>query len=73
VAIGTEKIAKQVESIDFVPMQKERYDMVVLQEDLQTPEIRTLLRIVRKSGVRRGFDNMGDYETTEMGRLVAET
>jgi putative molybdopterin biosynthesis protein len=73
VAIGTQKIARQVENIDFVAMQKERYEMVVLQEDLQTPEIQALLRIIRSEQVKREFDNIGDYDTSEMGRLVAET
>jgi putative molybdopterin biosynthesis protein len=73
VAVGTEKIARQVENIDFVPMQKERYEMVILQEDLETPEIQTLLRIIRSKEVKREFDNIGGYDTSEMGRLVAET
>jgi putative molybdopterin biosynthesis protein len=73
VAIGTEKIAKQVENIDFVPMQKERYDMVVLQEDLQSPEIQTLLRIIRSEQFKREFDNIGGYDTSDMGQLVAGT
>lgn len=73
VAVGTEKIARQVENIDFVPMQKERYDMVVLQDDLQTPEIQTLLRIIRSEQFKREFDNIGGYDTNEMGHVVAET
>jgi putative molybdopterin biosynthesis protein len=73
VAVGTEKIAKQVENIDFVPIQKERYDMVILEEDLQTPEIQTLLRIIRSEQFRKEFDNIGGYDTSEMGHLIAET
>ena len=73
VAVGTEKIARQVETIDFVPMQKERYDLVILREDVPTPEIQTLLKIIRSAQFRSEFDHIGGYNTTEMGRLVAET
>jgi putative molybdopterin biosynthesis protein len=73
VAVGSEKIARQVENIDFIPMQKERYDMVVLKDDMQTPEIQTLLRVIRSDQFKKEFDNIGGYDTTEMGRIVAET
>lgn len=73
VAIGTGKIAQQVQNIDFIPMQNERYEMVVLQQDLQSLEIQTLLKIVRSTEFRREFDSIGGYDTAEMGRLVAET
>ena len=29
VAVGTEKIARQVENVDFIPLKRERYDLVV--------------------------------------------
>lgn len=73
VAIGSEKIARQVDNIDFIPMQEERYDMVVLHEDMQTPEVQTLLRIVRSPEFRREFESIGGYNTSDMGRLVAVT
>jgi putative molybdopterin biosynthesis protein len=73
VAVGSGKIARQVDDIEFVPMQKERYEMVILKEDMQTPEIQTLLRIVRSSEFKREFESIGGYDTSEMGRLVAET
>ena len=34
VAVGTEKIARQVDNIDFVPMKRERYDLVVNVDSL---------------------------------------
>ena len=32
VAVGNEKVARQVENVDFIPLKKERYDLVVKKE-----------------------------------------
>jgi putative molybdopterin biosynthesis protein len=73
VAVGTERIARQVERVDFVPKQKERYELAVLREDMESPEIQTLLRIIRSEQVQREFESIGGYDTSEMGQIVAET
>lgn len=73
IAIGNEKIARQVDNIDFIPMKKERYDLVLRKEDLQTPEIQTMLNIIRSDAFKNEFGNIGGYDTSEMGKLIAET
>ncbi|MDD4169735.1 MAG: helix-turn-helix transcriptional regulator [Desulfotomaculaceae bacterium] len=73
VAVGSEKIAKQVDNIDFVPLKKERYDLVVKKEDFQTLEIETMLNIIRSVAFKSEFSNIGGYDTSNMGKIVAET
>ncbi|ADD67064.1 DNA binding domain protein, excisionase family [Denitrovibrio acetiphilus DSM 12809] len=72
VAIGSEKIAKQVEGIDFVPIKKERYDLVFKREDMGTPEIASLLSIIRSDTFRDEFSHIGGYDTKDMGKIVIE-
>lgn len=73
VAVGNEKIARQVDNIEFIPMKKERYDLVLKKEDLSTPEIQTMLKIIRSYAFRNEFGNIGGYDTSDMGKIVAET
>ena len=73
VAVGNEKIARQVDNMEFIPMKKERYDLVLKKEDLNTSEIQTMLRIIRSDAFRNEFGNIGGYDTTDMGKIVAET
>lgn len=73
VAIGNEKIARQVDNIEFIPMKKERYDLVLRKEDLSTREIQTLLKIIHSDAFRHEFGNIGGYDTRDMGKVVAET
>lgn len=72
VAVGNEKIARQVDNIEFIPLQKERYDLVIRKEDLHTKEIETLLKIIRSEAFKNEFGHIGGYDTSEMGKIVAE-
>jgi putative molybdopterin biosynthesis protein len=73
VAVGNEKIARQVDNIDFLPLKKERYDLVVKKEDFPTFEIQTMLNIIRSAAFKNEFGNIGGYDINDMGKIVAET
>ena len=72
VAVGSEKMASQVDNIDFIPLKKERYDLVVKKEDFQRLEIQTMLNIIRSVAFKNEFGNIGGYDTSDMGKIVAE-
>jgi putative molybdopterin biosynthesis protein len=73
VAVGNEKIARQVENVDFVPLKKERYDLVVKKEDFDTPEVTTLLKILRSERFKNEFKAIGGYDISDIGKVIAET
>lgn len=70
VAVGSEKIARQVEGIDFVPLQKERYDLVVKRENFDTRPVRTMMGILESGMLREEFASLGGYDTSDMGRIM---
>ena len=70
--VGIEKIAGQVENIEFLPLKKERYDLVLKKEDLRRPEIMTLLEIIRSADFQREFAAVGGYDISGMGEFSAE-
>lgn len=72
VAVGNEKIARQVDNIEFIPLQKERYDLVIRKEDLNTKEIEMLLTIIRSEAFKSDFEHIGGYDTSDMGKIAAE-
>lgn len=73
VAVGTEKVARQVDNVDFIPMKKERYDLVVKKENFDTPEVGATLKILRSEKFRNEFKNIGGYDVSDMGKVIAET
>jgi putative molybdopterin biosynthesis protein len=72
VGLGIEKAALQVEGIDFIPLQKERYDLVMRKEDLGKPHFQTLVGILQSTPFRNEVAGMGGYDISEMGKLVAD-
>jgi putative molybdopterin biosynthesis protein len=72
VALGTEKIARQVDNIDFIPLKKERYDLVVRKENFQSGEVQTMMNIINSAAFKQEFNLIGGYDTADMGKIVDE-
>lgn len=72
-AIGSEKIALQVQGIDFIPLQKERYEIVMKKEDMKKPEFQAVLEIIRSEEFRMELEGLGGYDLNELGQIIAET
>ena len=72
VAVGIEKIARQVDNIDFIPLKKERYDLVVKKEYMQSHDVQTMIRIINSGAFKQDFAHIGGYDTSDMGKIVAE-
>ena len=72
VGIGAEKAAMQVQSVEFVPMQNERYDMVFLRQDLEKPHFQAVLSILQSKSFQNEVNGMGGYDISKMGEIIAE-
>ena len=72
VAVGQEKVASQVKGVDFIPLQKERYELVVKKEAFNSAPVQTILKILRSEEFRLEFEGIEGYDITEMGNLIAE-
>jgi putative molybdopterin biosynthesis protein len=72
VAVGIEKIARQVDNIDFIPMKKERYDLVVKKEHIDSHEVSTMMNIINSAAFKQEFANIGGYDTSGIGKIIAE-
>ena len=73
VGLGIEKTALQVSGIDFVPLQKERYDLVIRKEDAAKPQFQALLKVLKSSSFKSELSGMGGYDLTHTGEVMAET
>lgn len=73
VGVGIEKVALQVQDIDFVPLQKERYDLIIRREDTEKMQFQVLLSILRSQNFRNEVQGVGGYDLTHTGQILAET
>lgn len=72
VGLGIEKAAMQVDRIDFVPLHKERYDIVVRKEDLAKPHFQALWSILKSDAFRNEVSGIGGYDISHMGEVMGE-
>jgi putative molybdopterin biosynthesis protein len=66
VGLGIEGAAKSCE-IDFLPLLRERYDLVMTRESYQSRLFNPLLEIVTSEEYRNVVNQVGGYDTSQTG------
>ncbi len=71
-AIGTERISRQIEDLDFIPLLEERYDLVIKKEMLETDAVKKLLEILRSPAFRREIARFSGNDYRDLGKIMTE-
>jgi molybdate-binding protein len=61
----------QLLSLDFVPLTRERFDMLVPNDRFLTQPMQNLLSLVASREFRKRVGGLGGYDVSESGRIVA--
>lgn len=73
IGIGNEKTSLQVKDIDFIPLQLERYELVIRKEDFNKPPFQAVIEILRSQEFKKELEGIGGYDLSKIGKIVAET
>lgn len=73
VGVGNQKVALQVRDVEFIKLQEERYELVAREQDLSDARIQCAISILRSEAFRKELEGLGDYDTSEMGNIMAHT
>ena len=69
VGLGIEAAARSYD-LEFLPLYRERYDLVIPVEKYQSKAVTSLLEIVVSNGFKKTVTEMGGYDTSETGVLT---
>jgi putative molybdopterin biosynthesis protein len=58
--------------LDFIPLQEERYDLVIPMAFLQTDPVQALVDVVASPRFRTELEALGGYDASRAGTVVAE-
>jgi putative molybdopterin biosynthesis protein len=58
--------------LDFVPLLKERYDLVIPREHYESDRLAPLLAVIRGAEFRTEVEALGGYDASDMGQVVGE-
>lgn len=72
VGLGTERVTRQVDNLEFIPLQEERYDLILKKETMEYPEVRTMIRILNSREFRMELAGISGNDYRDLGRIMAE-
>ncbi len=71
-AIGTERISRQMDGIDFIPLLEERYDFVIKKDMMETNGVKTLLKVLNDPAFRREIARFSGNDYRDSGKIIME-
>ena len=71
-AIGTERISRQIENLDFIPLLEERYDFVIKKELMETEAVQKLLKVLKSPAFRQEIDLFSGNDYRDLGKIISE-
>ena len=73
VAIGVERLAKELPGLAFVPLQTEWLDIAIEKTPRTAPLVREIRKIAESESFRGAIDAIEGYEATNTGAIVYES
>ena len=71
-AIGTERISRQIENLDFIPLLEERFDFVIKKEMMETPAVQKLMKVLRDPAFQKEIAHFSGNDYRDLGKIITE-
>ena len=71
-AIGTERVSRQIDGIDFIPLMEERFDLVFKKSELEREPVQKLIELLQQPAFRRGLAGFSGNDYRDLGRIIME-
>ena len=71
-AIGTERISRQIENLDFIPLLEERFDFVIKKEKMGTEAVKKLLKVLSDPAFRKEIAHFSGNDYRDLGKIITE-
>lgn len=55
--------------LDFIPIRRERFDLVLRKQSVEIPGVRALLEVLQRRSLRRKLEVLAGYDVTQTGSL----
>lgn len=65
--LGTAKACKDLDSIEFLPLKEESYDLIIREIDIEHPIIKQIISTIQSNEFRNEIDLLGYFNTKSMG------
>lgn len=72
IALGTERVSRQMDGIDFIPLLEERFDLAVKKDAMETPALQKLTEIMVSPAFRAEVGQLSGNDYRDLGKIVME-
>ena len=71
-AIGTERISRQIDGIDFIPLLEERFDFVMKKEFYESEAGQCLMKVMNDPAFHKEIAHFSGNEYRDLGKIITE-
>lgn len=71
-AIGTERISRQIDNLDFIPLLEERFDFVIKKEMMQTETVKKLIKVLQLPAFQKEIAHFSGNDYRDLGKVITE-
>ena len=71
-AIGTERISRQIDGLDFIPLLEERFDLVIKKEMMETETVQKMMQVLRSPAFRAEIAHFSGNDYRDLGKIITE-
>ena len=72
IGLGTERVSRQLDGIEFIPLIEERYDLVVKKENLESDAVQALLKVMASDAFKKEISHFSGNDHRDIGKIIAE-
>lgn len=70
--IGTARVSRQMDGIEFIPLIEERFDLVIKKKLLDTPEVQQMLKIMGSESFQKEISHFSGNDYRDIGIIIEE-
>lgn len=72
IGLGTERVSRQIDGIEFIPLLEERYDLVIKKELTDSDTVQTMLELMVSAPFKKEISHFSGNDYRDIGKLIAE-
>ena len=71
-AIGTERISRQIDGLDFIPLLEERFDFVIRKDMMETEAVQKLVKVLHMPAFQKEIARFSGNDYRDLGKVITE-
>ena len=70
--LGTGRVSRQLEGIEFIPLLEERFDLAVKKDMLDSDAVQALLKVITSESFKKEISHFSGNDHRDIGKIIAE-